>query len=256
MRGYLLLTEARSGSNWLGSIVNNSGLMGRSSEWLSPKIHRLDTGSLSWEGFSEEIIRRSSTDNGNFGLKIFPNHLFTTREKYGKDFIQYCLSIHDVALILLRREDTLRQAISYARARQTRSFAAHIEGKTEPQYDFDEIAKCFFYIRDSYSFWRSYLELTGAKFTEFVYEDLVTNPSPLVDCVAKHLDVPPLGKLQTAMTVQRDDLTDQWVARFNEDRRSAHVLDAYDRREHIPGKIKNFFKLATRRLEPRHPFAF
>nr|WP_234896545.1 hypothetical protein [Sinorhizobium meliloti] len=46
MRGYLLLTEARSGSNWLGSLVNGAGNMGRSSEWLSPKIHRLDTGAF------------------------------------------------------------------------------------------------------------------------------------------------------------------------------------------------------------------
>ncbi|PDT54681.1 MULTISPECIES: Stf0 family sulfotransferase [Sinorhizobium] len=256
MRGYLLLTEARSGSNWLGSLINGSGNMGRSSEWLSPKIHRLDAGSLSWEVFFDQIIRKSSSDNGNFGLKIFPNHLFVTREKYGMDFIQYCLSVHDVALIFLRRKDTLRQAISYARARQTRSFAAHIESKAEPQYDFEEIAKCFFYIRDSNSFWQSYLELTGAKFTEFVYEELVADPTPFVTCVAEHLRVPPPIELQTSMAVQRDDLTDEWVARFNKDRRSAHLLDAYDRREHIPGKIKNFFKLATRSLEPRHPFAF
>jgi trehalose 2-sulfotransferase len=256
MRGYLLLTEARSGSNWLGSLINNSGDMGRSSEWLSPKIHRLDTSSLSWEEFFEEIIRKSSTGNGNFGLKIFPSHLFITRETYGMDFIQYCLSVHDMALVFLRREDTLRQAISFARARQTRSFAAHIENRTEPRYDFEEIARCFFYIRDSYSFWRSYLELTGAKSAEFVYEDLVPNPSPFIACIAEHLRVPLPGNIQTSMAVQRDDLTDEWVARFHEDCRSAHLLDAYDRREHIPGKIKNFFKLATRRLEARYPFAF
>ncbi|OAP35828.1 LpsS [Sinorhizobium glycinis] len=256
MRGYLLLTEARSGSNWLGSLINNSGYMGQSSEWLSPKIHRLDTSSLSWEEFFEEIIGKSSTDNGKFGLKIFPNHLFITREFYGMDFIQYCLSVHDVALIFLRRDDTLRQAISYARARQTRSFAAHIEGTADPRYDFEEIARCFFYIRDSNSFWQSYLEISGAKFTEFVYEDLVPDPSPLIACVAEHLKVPPPPKLQTSLAVQRDKLTDEWIERFNEDRRSADLLDAYDRREHIPRKIKNFFKLATRRLQPRYPFAF
>ncbi|WP_018240159.1 Stf0 family sulfotransferase [Ensifer sp. BR816] len=256
MRGYLLLTEARSGSNWLGSLINSSRNMGQSSEWLSPKIHRLDMNSLSWDEFFAEVIRKSSTENGNFGLKIFPNHLFITREFYGIDFIQYCLSMHDVTLVFLRREDTLRQAISYARARQTRSFAAHIEGRAEPQYDFEEIARCFFYIRDSYCFWQSYLELTGTKSTEFVYEDLVQDPSPFVSCVAEHLQVASQGKLRTSMAVQRDALTDEWIARFNEDRGSAALLDAYDRREHIPGKIKNFFKLATRSLEPRYPFAF
>lgn len=152
MRGYLLLTEARSGSNWLGSLVNGAGNMGRSSEWLSPKIHRLDTGALSWDAFFQELLRKCSTPNGVFGSKIFPNQLFVTHEVYGRDFIQHCLAMHDVALVFLRRRDTLRQAISYARARQTRSFAAHVEGRANPQYDFEQIARCFFYIRDSYAF--------------------------------------------------------------------------------------------------------
>ncbi|MDW9459916.1 hypothetical protein CN231_25340 [Sinorhizobium meliloti] len=116
MRGYLLLTEARSGSNWLGSLVNGAGNMGRSSEWLSPKIHRLDTGALSWDAFFQELLRKCSTPNGVFGSKIFPNQLFVTHEVYGRDFIQHCLAMHDVALVFLRRRDTLRQAISYARA--------------------------------------------------------------------------------------------------------------------------------------------
>lgn len=166
MRGYLLLTEARSGSNWLGSLVNGAGNMGRSSEWLSPKIHRLDTGALSWDAFFQELLRKCSTPNGVFGSKIFPNQLFVTHEVYGRDFIQHCLAMHDVALVFLRRRDTLRQAISYARARQIRSFAAHVEGRANPQYDFEQIARCFFYIRDSYAFWQSYLELTGVEFAE------------------------------------------------------------------------------------------
>ena len=256
MRGYLLLTEARSGSNWLGSLINHAGNMGQSSEWLSPKIHRLDMSALSWDAFYAEIIKKSSTPNGNFGSKIFPNHLFLTREIYGKDFIRHCLSVHDVALVFLRRSDTLRQAISYARARQTRSFAAHIGGKAEPVYDFEQIARCFFYIRDSYVFWQSYLELTGLPFAQFVYEDLVADPSPFVGHIAEHLQVAPPAELRTSMAVQRDELTEEWIARFRQDSRSADLLGAYDRREHIPGKIKNFYKLATRSLQPRYPFAF
>ncbi|RVO59741.1 Stf0 family sulfotransferase [Sinorhizobium meliloti] len=256
MRGYLLLTEARSGSNWLGSLVNGAGNMGRSSEWLSPKIHRLDTGALSWDAFFQELLRKCSTPNGVFGSKIFPNQLFVTHEVYGRDFIQHCLAMHDVALVFLRRRDTLRQAISYARARQTRSFAAHVEGRANPQYDFEQIARCFFYIRDSYAFWQSYLELTGVEFAEFVYEELAADPIPFVSHLAEHLQVPLPAQLQTSMAVQRDDLTEEWIARFHEDRRSANLLEAYDRREHIPGKLKNFVKLGTWSLRPRYPFAF
>lgn len=256
MRGYLLLTEARSGSNWLGSLINSAGTMGQSSEWLAPKVHRLDTGALSWDAFFQEVLKKCSTPNGTFGSKIFPNQLFLTHEVYGRDFIQDCIAAHDVTLVFLRREDTLRQAISFARARQTRRFAAHVEEKADPRYDFDQIARCYFYIRDSYAFWQSYLELIGAQFTEFVYEELAADPAPFVNHLMAHMQVPPPAELKTSMAVQRDELTEQWIARFNEDCRSANLLAAYDRREHIPGKMKNFVKLGTRSLQPRYPFAF
>ncbi|MDW9357010.1 Stf0 sulfotransferase [Sinorhizobium meliloti] len=118
------------------------------------------------------------------------------------------------------------------------------------------MARCFFYIRDSYAFWQSYLELTGVEFAVFVYEELAADPIPFVSHLAEHLQVPLPAELQTSMAVQRDDLTEEWIARFHEDRRSANLLEAYDRREHIPGKLKNFVKLGTRSLRPRYPFAF
>ncbi|MDK1373543.1 MULTISPECIES: Stf0 family sulfotransferase [unclassified Sinorhizobium] len=256
MRGYLLLTEARSGSNWLGSLINQSQDMGRSTEWLSPKLHGLDMGALSWDAFFAEVIRKCSTPNGVFGMKIFPNQLFVTRERYSRDFIRHCLCEHETAIVFLRRRDTLRQAISFARARQTRAFAAHHGAKAEPRYDFEQIARCFFYIRESYGFWQGYLDLLGVPFTEFAYEDLANDPSPFIAHIAGQLRVSPPATAETTMTVQRDDLTEEWIARFNEDCSSGDLLKAYDRREHIPGKMRNFAKLATGKLKPRYPFAF
>ncbi|WP_208180105.1 Stf0 sulfotransferase [Sinorhizobium medicae] len=109
---------------------------------------------------------------------------------------------------------------------------------------------------DSYAFWHSYLELSGAQFMEFVYEELAADPAPFVNHLVAHMQVAPPAELRTSMAVQRDELTEQWIARFNEDRRSANLLAAYDRREHIPGKMKNFVRLGTRSLRPRYPFAF
>lgn len=87
---------------------------------------------------------------------------------------------------------------------------------------------------DSYAFWQSYLELSGAQFMEFVYEELAADPAPFVNHLVAHMQVAPPAELRTSMAVQRDELTEQWIARFNEDRRSANLLAAYDRREHIP----------------------
>ncbi|MBP1887699.1 Stf0 family sulfotransferase [Sinorhizobium mexicanum] len=256
MHGYLILSEARSGSSWLSTLLGHSGEMGLPAEWLAPKAHRLDVNALSFDAFFGEIIRKCSTANGAFGMKIFPNQLFVTQERCGRDFIRHCLSEHETALVFLRRRDTLRQAISFARARQTRAFAAHHGAKAEPRYDFEQIARCFFYIRESYNFWQSYLELLGVPFTEFAYEDLAGDAHPFIAHVAEHLGVCAPARAETTMAVQRDGLTEEWIARFNEDCRSGNMLRAYDRREHIAGKMRNFAKLASGKLEPRYPFAF
>lgn len=34
MKGVAILTEARSGSEWLGSLTNSTGTFGNSAEWL------------------------------------------------------------------------------------------------------------------------------------------------------------------------------------------------------------------------------
>lgn len=256
MRGYLILSEARSGSSWLSTLLGHSGEMGLPAEWLAPKAHRLDTKAMPFDTFFGEIIRKCSTANGAFGMKIFPNQIFVTNERYGRDFIRHCLSEHETALVFLRRRDTLRQAISFARARQTRAFAAHHGAKAEPRYDFEQIARCFFYIRESYNFWQTYLELLRVPFTEFAYEDLAGDPHPFIAHIAEHLGVSAPATAETRMVVQRDGLTEEWIARFNEDCRSGDLLRAYDRREHIPGKMRNFAKLASGKLEPRYPFAF
>ncbi|MBB4185731.1 Stf0 family sulfotransferase [Sinorhizobium terangae] len=256
MRGYLILSEARSGSSWLSTLLGNSGEMGLPAEWLAPKAHQLDAKTLPFEAFFAEIIRKCSTANGAFGMKIFPNQLFVTQERYGRDFIRHCLAEHETALVFLRRRDTLRQAISFARARQTRAFAAHHGAKAEPRYDFEQIARCFFYIRESYNFWQTYLDLLAVPFTEFAYEDLAGDPHPFIAHVAEHLGVGIPARIETRMAVQRDGMTEEWIARFNDDCRSGDLLRAYDRREHIPGKMRNFAKLATGKLEPRYPFAF
>jgi len=50
MKGLLLLTEARSGSSWLGNAARRTGVLGKSGEWLSPGVLGVNAKQVNGEG--------------------------------------------------------------------------------------------------------------------------------------------------------------------------------------------------------------
>jgi LPS sulfotransferase NodH len=221
MNGYLMLTEGRSGSSWLGSLTNASGIMGSSSEWLSdPSLREV---SNSAEFFSR-VLSKASTPNGCFAVKVFPRHLYATNYKHGFDFIRRCMAEHDTKIIVLFRKDRVRQAISLARASITRQWDSRREVKKDLKYDFDFICRCYFFIDQSYAFWRSYIELLELPHDIFFYEDLVPDPAPFIRSVSCHLGIKPPEAPRSEFRVQRDSVTEEWTAQFRKDLAERDIL--------------------------------
>ncbi|PPB80719.1 LPS sulfotransferase NodH [Albidovulum inexpectatum] len=149
-KGVLLLTERRSGSNWLGSLARNAKL-GNSEEWLDKRQLGLEPEAVDATTCFETALERSSQGCAGFFVKIFPSHLYEMQDAFGMDFIAWCRERHDVALITLTRNDRLRQAISFSRALQSDQWTARHDAKRKPEYDFHQIARCLFLIGRSYS---------------------------------------------------------------------------------------------------------
>ena len=71
MRGVLILSEGRSGSNWLGSLTNATGMMGNSNEWVDEYLLGINPSKVSCSEFVDKILDMASTDNEFFSIKLF-----------------------------------------------------------------------------------------------------------------------------------------------------------------------------------------
>lgn len=223
MKGAAILTEARSGSEWLGSLANSTGILGQSAEWLD--TDNLGFKPKSFDELLAAVIDRGGTANGRFAVKLFPRHLHWSQAKYGVDFLAECIRRHRMGLILLERRDRLRQAISYCRAKASGQWRSTMTSADEPQYDFAGICQAYFLIGQSYAFWEAYLRMTDLPYDHFFYEDLLDDPRAYVASVARQLSVEmPEGEFETDLRLQRDTRTEEWVERFHDDARSKDLL--------------------------------
>lgn len=255
LRGVAVLTEGRSGSNWLGSLTNATGLMGRSEEWLDPAY--LGFEPLSYDALERAVIEKGSTDNGRFGIKLFPRHLHWSKEKFGKDLLFEIRGKHDLGFVLLERRDRIAQAISFYRARMSGVWTSRHKGKANRgavPYSFSDISQAYFQIDRSYAFWRSYLQLLALDFRQFVYEDLQQDPKPYLETVADFLGVPvPENTRDSKFTIQRDSVTEEWMMRFREDAAAKGASEAIEDMP-VPRTFDNLARFALKRPLARKRF--
>lgn len=255
MRGVILLTEARSGSNWVGSLARNAGL-GNSGEWLDPKQSGLDPSQMSFEEYLRGIIEISSSKSSAFFVKIFPGHLFATHRNYKRDFIQEVCKRHDTKLLLLTRRDRLRQAISFTRGLQTQQWTSKSDIQREPSYDFDRISRLYFQIGRSYDFWESYVEMYGYPADRFVYEDLVENPTPFLASVAEAMGAPMPDVPKSELRVQRDQTTEEWLERFREELANRDCLDNLTPARLPARNLSNLRRFLTKSQMKPYPYYY
>lgn len=218
-KGFIVLSTPRSGTNWLGSLSNATGIMGKYDESLSTNKLKKPARRYDPEAFYQHVMQVSSSPNGRFSLKIFPWHLKQAMHIYQLDFIARCRQENDVALILIKRQDRLAQAISFIQARQTGKWTSQSKRnirtrRPEPRYHFGSIAQAYFYLGRANAFWDSYLGLLGLPYKTFTYEALAEDPSPYLAHISQHLEVPNTDNFQSNLKIQRNKTSLDWRARF------------------------------------------
>lgn len=253
-KGYLMLSEVRSGSNWLGSLARAVDTMGLLEEWLVLDFLESQTRPVDGDRLLELILEKASTSNGRFAIKIFPGQLYKIKIDYGFDFIRACLAEHDTAIFVVKRRDRMRQAVSVARAQATGQWRSTQNKKASPQYDFNMILRAFYYIEQSYRFWDNYLTLLDQPYILMHYEDLLPDPSPFLTEVARHLDVSPPQAPTSELSIQRDNLTEEWVERFRMDIETNDIVLAAGLRSPASRNLSNLCRFFRKEITSPFPF--
>jgi len=163
----------------------------------------------------EAILTRGATANGVYGLKMFPERMRDLdRTAPGFD---WTAGLPGLAFVRLTRRDTLDQAISEVRARQTGAFRSTAAAGAAPRYSRRLIRLALERGEHDRALWTDWFAARGVTPLDLVHEDIAVDPQGAVDAVSAlmGLDHPaPIHKDRLTLAVQRDGLSQAWRGRF------------------------------------------
>jgi len=220
---YVLCTTPRCGSHFVGHLLYRSGLFGYPLEYFNPlnypewQKRTAAAGATDVLGYLEG---KRTSPNGCFGIKLHYSHLAAAVAVIGLRPL-----IDDWRFVLLRRRDVLGQAVSWARAVQTRAWISDMPELAPARYDRAAIAYRLNLLLEQTAGWQRFLAENGVLPLELTYEDVVASPAGAMSKIADLLgvDLPdsaPTGELP--VEVQRTRTSGAWREQFIREMRERH----------------------------------
>jgi trehalose 2-sulfotransferase len=237
---YLVCTLPRTGSNLLADGLRALGAgypieyfhRDYRTRWDLPRDLHADARLLDRV---RQLAERFATPNGAFGAKL---HWFQADELL--QAVEHQSAGHwsnsspsldrlfpNARYIWLRRLDTLRQAISYARALKSGRWWAtgkqDLSGSfCQAQFDFDELQYLQSVLVQYQKNWSTYFGRIGVHPYCLTYEDLSNSYDETITSLARHLGVrvaPGMRIPASRLRKQADWRTEEWVHRYVTERR-------------------------------------
>ncbi|MCC7021201.1 MAG: hypothetical protein IT338_00150 [Thermomicrobiales bacterium] len=248
---YLVLATPRSGSTLLGQGLQATGLAGDPKEFFGHKMafwmERWDTPAL--PAYVDRLLEERSTPNGVFGAKLLYGQLLhlerVARQEPGLAELPLAGILTSLFphlhLIWATRDDKVRQAISWFKARQSgiwgqgREQAAPKLGRAwrlgdeplqpgELAFDYDGIAALVRQAEAEDAAIAALCAQAGITPFRVVYEEFSPRYEETIVALLDWMGIarPAEMRLPRPRTVRlADDRTDEWVARFRELQASA-----------------------------------
>lgn len=223
---YVIAGNPRSGSSLLATALARTGHAGAPHEYLNPPVMEYwlkALGSLDVPEYLSQITKINTSPNGVFGLKAHYFQLETALLDHGFDFEDI---FPKVSYIRIKRADTIRQALSYARASQTGNWSAATRTGAVEKYNPAFIHQCWRFLVKWDEQWDMYFSKKKIEPLTLLYEELAYDYYGTVKRALEYLNIeddsitiqsPPLKR-------QSDELTEEWYARFLRDTRPRGTL--------------------------------
>jgi trehalose 2-sulfotransferase len=164
-----------------------------------------------------------TTANGVWGAKIMWAHLEDLARRLEADDVQAL--VDDVfdrpRLIWVRRQDTVRQAVSLWRAMQTQSWRAENQpGAGEPQYSFAALRHLVELLAAQDAAWERFFAPRAADVLTVTYDELDADLRGVLERTLAHIGVTaPADALAAVPKLRRqaDERSDTWAAAYERD---------------------------------------
>ena len=230
-QSYMICGVQRSGSWLLADSLANSGIAGKPSDYFDVAESERRMGDWEIASFSEyldAVVANSTTTNGVFGTKMMWNDFERFRSNLrtasaGGSWTDSELldrTFPGLRYVWLRREDKVRQAVSWWRASMTDEWAltdSETASGLVPEFDADAIGALVQFALACEQGWREWFQTHNIAPVEVTYEQLIEDRLVTTNVVLEHLGLPHLdvdGLRPPRYRKQSDDLTDEYVRRF------------------------------------------
>jgi LPS sulfotransferase NodH len=215
---YMICSLPRSGSSLLCEALANTLHAGMPAEYFNPGIiKRMERRWTvdSFDDYLRELVARKTSPNGVFGLKVhWGQYVRVVEDRDPRSIFPH------LRFVLIRREDRVRQAVSWVRALQTGNWSVSWKDPTglrHAEFDRDEIDRYLGRLERDEASWEEFFERHGIAPHRLSYEELVQEREATLRKIFDFLRValpegfefdPP------ALEQQADRMSDEWVARY------------------------------------------
>ncbi len=232
---YIICATPRNGSTLLCEALKNTGLAGQPEEYFGMRdspVWQARWGVSTHAEYIAETIKQGTTPNGVFGAKMMWGYFdtFVSRARQLPAYKEIQTVPDLIASIFpnphyiwIRRRDTVRQAVSHAKARQTNIWAVsgdEIQLPTQkPLFSFEQIDFMVHEIEAHEAAWQRYFVDNGIKPFVVIYEDLITRYEETACEILAYLDIPitePLTFAARCLRQQADEESEQWIQRYHQ----------------------------------------
>jgi|KBSSwiStaDraftv2_1062776.scaffolds.fasta_scaffold100083_3 LPS sulfotransferase NodH len=210
---YVIASTPRSGSHYLGHLLQATGLLGSPLEYFHPeKKERLlaetQTATLA-EAFKELYSHRTSP-NGWFGVKAHPWQFVPMMENAE---VREALPVK--WFVCIERRDRVAQAISHEIARQTKSWISFNKTDCVPHFSARDIKRAIAMMESQVIQWREYFQSNEIIPITVYYEDLVADPLGEINRILESFGIDRLSRAPAvSIAKQGTQLNDEWRLRY------------------------------------------
>jgi len=238
-RGYMICATPRCGSNFLCQLLASTGALGNPREYFNADgRRRYDDPAFPKDPREQlkQVLTTGRTANGIYAVKM---HYSQTAAL--KQIVDPIRDLPHLRFIVLERRDALRQAVSWSRALQTGQLRATDTARQAAIYDQRQIRQSLLWLMEERAGWEKTLRSLKARPLLLRYEAIMDDPQRAVDRVAAFMGIggrPRIDPDLVSVTIQRDQTTEDWCARF--------LAETGDEFRHLAGPVKDCRRLARK----------
>lgn len=218
-REHLLPERMAMGTaSWGVPRVTLVGKAGQALRWLRGDKHWRFTSCLTPDSVRDYLLRVAVEHTGPSGTLCWKTMWISYRDVMLVRGLDVGVWNLPAVWIRIRRLDRVRQAVSFAKALQTKQWLASQPACGEPTYDRELIARCEAMIASQESAWDGYFASRAITPIEVTYESLTTAHHSVIKDLLVSLGHPNVESPPPQLQRQADQLSDDWAHRYLRER--------------------------------------